>query len=181
MAPSFDKDTTGEEIASHHHTQIHGKTILITGVSPGGLGLQTAKILATHSPRQLILATRNTTHLASAESEIAAIAPNLPTKLLTLDLSSISKVRAAAAELNSWDDVPKIDILINNAGMQTQEFGVSEDGIENHFAVNHIGPWLFTNLVMGKVVRAKGRVVFVSSMAHLYSGVRFEDWNFEVQ
>lgn len=181
MAPTFDAGTTGEEVASHYRTDIAGKTILVTGVSTGGLGLETAKILGAHSPAQLILAARSSPALNSAAEEIRATAPNVPVKLLTLDLSSISKVRAAAAELNSWADVPKIDILINNAGMQRQDYGVSEDGIENHFAVNHIGPWLFTNLIMGKVVQAKGRVIFVSSMAHLYSGVRFDDWNFEAR
>lgn len=179
---TFNFNTTAEQVASHHSSQITGKTILITGVSPGGLGLQTAKALALHSPGLLILAGRNSSTLSIAQSEVTSVAPNVPVKLLALDLSSISKVRSAAAEFNSWTSIPKLDILINNAGiMGTPEYKESEDGIESQFATNHLGPWLFTNLVMGKVVEAKGRVVFVSSIGHMYGGVRFEDWNFKVR
>jgi NAD(P)-dependent dehydrogenase (short-subunit alcohol dehydrogenase family) len=154
--------------------------VLITGVSPNGLGIHTAKALAVHHPALLIVATRSQTALDAAISDIEKSVPGCPTRLVKLDLGSIRTVRAAAEEVNSWQDVPKIDILINNAAAAGAPWTMSEDGIEQHFATNHIGPFLFTNLVMEKVIAARGRVVNVASVGHLYSGIRFEDVNFKV-
>ncbi|KAH7138977.1 WW domain-containing oxidoreductase [Dendryphion nanum] len=176
---SFGFNTTSEEVTFSHSSQIANKTILITGISPGGLGLQTALALAPHSPALLILAARSPTALAAAKTEIAAVAPDVPIKHLTLDLSSFRTVRAAATELNGWSDVSGIDILVNNAGVMSTPWALSEDGVESQFATNHLGPWLFTNLIMEKIIQAKGRVVIVSSVGHMYGDVRFEDWNFE--
>jgi NAD(P)-dependent dehydrogenase (short-subunit alcohol dehydrogenase family) len=178
--PNFGFNTTGEEVASHYSSQITGRTILITGVSPGGLGFATSEILASHAPSVLVLAGRSLESLKAVQAKIKDVAPNCATKLLELDLGSIHTVRAAATELNSWADVPKLDMLINNAGIMAGDFKLNEDGIENQFATNHIGPWLFTNLIMSKIVAAKGRVVFLSSIGHMYSGVRFDDVNFKV-
>lgn len=177
---SFGFNTTSEEVTSYHSSQIVNKTILVTGVSPGGLGLQTALALAPHSPALLILAARSAASLATAKKEIAAVTPNVPVKLLTLDLSNFRAVRTAAAEVNGWSDVNGIDILVNNAGVMSTPWALSEDGVESQFATNHLGPWLFTNLIMDRIVQAKGRVVIVSSVGHMYGDVRFEDWNFEV-
>ncbi|KAF2473160.1 short-chain dehydrogenase [Lindgomyces ingoldianus] len=175
----FGFSTNAEEVTEHWKDQIKGKTILITGVSPGGIGLTTACALAPHSPALLILATRSQSNLTAAQTEIAKVAPTCPTKLLTLDLSSIRTVRTAAAELNSWTGVPKIDILINNAAIMSTPWGKNEDGIEQQFGTNHIGTFLFTNLVMEKIIAAKGRIINVSSAGHRYGPVRFEDWNFQ--
>lgn len=179
--PDFGFSTTAETVASHYSTQIQGKTILITGVSPGGLGLYTAKVLAAHSPLLLILAARSQNSLEAARDEILAQTPECNIKFLELDLSCTRTVRSSASEVNSWTDVKGIDILINNAGIMSTPFALNEDGIESQFATNHIGPWLFTNLIMDKLVTAKGRIVNVSSVGHVYGGVRFDDWNFEVR
>lgn len=178
--PTFGPSTTAEEVTALFSPQIKNKTILITGVSPNGLGLHTARALATHSPRLLILAARSQASLAAAQNAIASVAPGCPTRLLTLDLSSTRAVREAAQTVNSWTDVEGIDVLINNAGIMSTPWGTSEDGVELQFATNHLGPWLFTNLVMGKIVQAGGRVVFLSSLGHVYGGVRFGDVNFNV-
>ncbi|KAF2176628.1 NAD(P)-binding protein [Zopfia rhizophila CBS 207.26] len=177
--PNFGFETTAEEVASTYADQIKGKTILVTGVSPNGLGVYTAKTLALHNPALLILAARSHSSLDSAVSAIKEVAPSCPIKPFFLDLSSIRTVRAAAAELKSWIDVPKIDILINNAAIMWSPWAVSEDGIEQQFATNHIGTWLFTNLIIEKIIAAKGRVVNVSSAGHRLSGVRFDDVNFK--
>jgi NAD(P)-dependent dehydrogenase (short-subunit alcohol dehydrogenase family) len=187
--PTFGATSTAEEVCHYYSPHIRNKTILITGVTPGGLGLATAKALAAHSPRLLILATRSSSALSAAKTEITSVAPGVQVKLLVLDLSSLKRVREAAAELNGWAEVDKIDILINNAGMQTQEYAKSEDGVEMHFAINHLGPWLFTNLIMAKLGAGSGRqggegkggrIVWVSSMAHLYFQGGWEDVKPEV-
>jgi len=178
--PSFGAHTTAEEVANIYTTEVANKTILITGVSPNGLGLYTATVLATHSPALLILAARSISALEAAKTAIHNVAPDCPIRLLVLDLSSLEKVREAALEVVAWNDVPMIDVLINNAGIMSTPWSKSADGIEMQFAVNHLGPWLFTNLLMPKIVQAKGRVIFLSSFGHVYGGVRFEDVNFHV-
>ncbi len=92
-------------------------------------------------------------------------------------------MRKVAAEINS--KIEKLDILINNAGvMAIKDFKKSEDGMEMQFATNHIGHFLLTNLLMGKILKAgeeKGaRIVNVSSGGYVCGAVRFEDWNFKV-
>ena len=87
----------------------------------------------------------------------------------------------------AWDDVPAIDILVNSAGvMLIPERTLSEDGIELHFATNHIGHFLFTNLILPKLIKAaegkpKGtvRVVNVSSSSPMAAGIRWSDINFD--
>ncbi|KAF2727426.1 NAD(P)-binding protein [Polyplosphaeria fusca] len=177
--PAFGFETTAEEVAEAHKAEIPGKTILITGVSPNGLGSYTAKVLAMHDPKLLILASRTLSNLEAAQKEIADVAPSAATRLLELDLGSIAKVREAGQKVGSWDDVPKIDILINNAGIMSTPWALSPDGIESQFATNHIGHFLFTNLLMDKIVAAKGRIVNLSSAGHRFGPVRFEDWNFK--
>jgi NAD(P)-dependent dehydrogenase (short-subunit alcohol dehydrogenase family) len=150
-------------------------------VSQNGLGISTAKAFAIHHPALLILAARSQAALDAAVSTIKEAVPDCPTRVLNLDLGSFRTVRAAAAEVNCWHDVPKIDILINNAAAAAEmSWKLSEDGIEHHFATNHVGPFLFTNLIVGKVIAAKGRVVNVSSVGHVSSGIRFDDPNFKV-
>lgn len=176
--PPFGFETTAEEVAATFAKQIEGKTILITGVSPGGLGLYAAKTLAVHAPALLILAARSQSTLDEAAAEISKIS-SCPVKKLLIDLSSIAKVRAAAEEVNAWKEVPRIDVLINNAGVMSLPWGKTVDGLEQHFATNHIGHFLFTNLIINKIIAAGGRIVSVSSGAHLYGPVRFDDYNFK--
>jgi NAD(P)-dependent dehydrogenase (short-subunit alcohol dehydrogenase family) len=108
-------------------------------------------------------------------------------RILQINLSSQKSVRAAAAELLSWPDVPTVNILVNSAGiMLLPERTLNEDGIELHFATNHIGHFLFTCLIMPKLIKAaeeapKGatRVVNVSAGSAAFSGIRWSDLNFE--
>jgi NAD(P)-dependent dehydrogenase (short-subunit alcohol dehydrogenase family) len=107
---------------------------------------------------------------------------------LKLDLSSQKAVHAGAAEVLSWADVPTVDILVNSAGvMLVPERTLTEDGVEMHFATNHIGHFLFTCLIMPKLIAAakasgsKGatRVINVSSLSPTWSTMRWSDRNFE--
>lgn len=90
-----------------------------------------------------------------------------------------SAVRDAAADFNKTNDV--LDILINNAGiMALPERTMSKDGIELQFATNHIGHFLFTNLILSKLKASKSaRVINVTSNGHRFSPVRFDDLKFE--
>lgn len=106
---------------------------------------------------------------------------------LQINLSSQQSVRTAVAEILSWSDVPTVNIIVNSAGiMLLPERTLSEDGIEMHFATNHIGHFLFTCLIMPKLIKAaqgtsKGatRIVNVTSGSPMVSRMRWSDINFE--
>lgn len=107
---------------------------------------------------------------------------------LNLDLSSQNAVRAAASELLSWSDVPTIDIIVNSAGiMCLPKRTLSEDGIEMQFATNHIGHFLFTSLIMPKLIEASKanstqgatRIINVTSLSPTWSRMRWSDTNFD--
>lgn len=113
--------------------------------------------------------------------------PNVDYRALRLDLSDRDSVRSAASEVLGWSDIPSINILVNSAGiMGIQERTLTSDGIELHFATNHIGHWLFTSLIMPKLIKAaegspKGatRVVNVSAASPIVMGMRWSDMNYE--
>lgn len=177
---SYNADTTAEEVATDVQSQIKNKTILITGVSPGGLGAEFATIIAKYEPASIILVTRS---LAAAEvtaKVIAGIAPKVRTYPIELDLASIENTKLAAEKINTLDET--IDVIVNNAGIMASPFSMTVDGIENQFATNHIGHFLLTNLLLPKILGKKDRVrvVNITSNGFRYSPVRFEDWNFDV-
>ena len=145
--------TTGEEASAALAQHIKGKTVLITGVSPGGLGLETARVIALRDPKLVILAARSKDKLEQAEEEVKKAAPQTPVRQLVLDLGDLKKVRSAAEEVNSWEDVTSIDVVVNNAGVMATPFSLTGDGIETQFATNHVGHFLFTQLVMGKIMK----------------------------
>lgn len=108
-------------------------------------------------------------------------------RVLKIDLSNQNSVRAAAAEVLAWSDIPAIDIVVNSAGiMGIQERTITEEGIELHFATNHIGHWLFTCSILPKLIKAasgspKGatRIINVSSGSPYMASMRWSDRNFE--
>jgi NAD(P)-dependent dehydrogenase (short-subunit alcohol dehydrogenase family) len=119
-------------------------------------------------------------NLRAIEDAIKADTPSANTKLLTLDLSSQESIRKAANEVNALPE--QIDILINNAGTMAIPYGVTKEGLELQFGTNHVGHFLFTNLVLSKKNLSRGiKVVNVSSLGHKRGPVRFNDYNFQVR
>jgi len=137
--------------------------------------------LAAHSPSQLILTGRSREKVEEVITTVQARYPHVTYRFLALVLSSQNSCRTAANEILADETVPQIDIVINNAGiMNLPTRDLSEDGIEMQFATNHIGHFLFTNLIIPKLIASaarsgKGstRIVNVSSQGHWYSPVRF--------
>lgn len=111
---------------------------------------------------------------------IKSTSPGVSTRPLELDLSSQNKVRQAAEEVNGYEE--PIDRLINNAAIMAAPYSKTEDGLESQFGTNHIGHFLFTNLIMPKILEAGNgsRIVNISSSGHKRGPVRFDDYNFEV-
>ncbi|KAK2043182.1 short-chain dehydrogenase/ reductase [Colletotrichum somersetense] len=179
MAPQLGFDTTGTELVAEYADHIRGKTILVTGVSPGGLGAVFAEKTAAGAPALLILAGRNGGRVQQTVDAISSAYPNVKAKALELDLASLRSVRKAAETVNGWEDVPNIDVLVNNAGIMATPWGKTEDGFEMQFGTNHLGPFLFTNLLIGEVMAAATpRIVMVSSDGHRLGHIRWTDYNF---
>ncbi|KAK9428592.1 hypothetical protein V1505DRAFT_401806 [Lipomyces doorenjongii] len=179
MASTFNWSTSGDEVVRAFSNRVKDRIFLITGPSPNGIGAETACALAAGSPAILILAGRSETKVTSVVESVHAINPDVKTIFIQLDLSSQASVRAAAAKVNHVVD--KIDALINNAGIMACPYGTTEDGIEMQFGTNHIGHFLFTNLLFDKIKAAGpgARIVNVASSAHRFSGIRVGDVGFK--
>ncbi|CAG8192423.1 unnamed protein product [Penicillium olsonii] len=180
MSPPYNATTTATELVTEYANLIQGKVILTTGVSPGSLGGHFVEAISKASPSCLILAGRSAAKLDQYSKELEKVNPNLRIITLLVDLGCLTSVRKAASYINSHERIPAIDVLVNNAGIMASEYCLSEDGIESQFATNHLGPFLFTNLIMDKILKSESpRVVIVSSDGHRLSPIRFDDHNFD--
>lgn len=143
-------------------TNMNGRVCLITGANTG-IGKVTALELA-RAGAHVVLACRSKDKADAAMAEIRVEVPNAELTFLALDLGSLSSVRAAAARFIGLG-LP-LHVLINNAGLASSP-GETEDGFERTFGVNHLGHFLLTELLRGKIQAAGGgRIVIVSSKAH---------------
>lgn len=173
--------TPGALAAAYAH-YIRGKVVLVTGVSPNSLGAAFVKAIAVSKPFELILAGRTLSKVQQTAQVIAADYPYVKVRTLELDLSSLATVRTASEELNKWTAVRHVDVLFNSAGVMAVDWHATPDGYESQLAINYLAPFLFTNLIMGKLLNSKSpRVIMVSDVAHRLSPIRFGDCNFQVR
>jgi NAD(P)-dependent dehydrogenase (short-subunit alcohol dehydrogenase family) len=159
--------STAEEVIAG--VDLTGKTVVVTGAS-SGLGLHTAKTLAS-AGADVVATVRDPS--AFTEDDMRAVA---------LDLASLASVRAAAHQISTW--CPRLDILINNAGVMFTPQGTTADGFELQFGVDHLGHFLLTSLLLpnlraGAAASGDARVVTVSSEAHRNWGIDLDDLDFE--
>jgi NAD(P)-dependent dehydrogenase (short-subunit alcohol dehydrogenase family) len=152
-----------------------GKTLLITGAN-SGIGLIAAKALA-RMGGEIVMICRSPDKGAAALAEVKAAAGHDRVRLVRCDLSSLASVRAAGAELAA---LPRIDVLLNNAGAYNAERRTTADGLELTFGANHIGPFLLTQLLLERL-KATGasRVINVASAAHLGGKLVWDDLGYE--
>ena len=151
-----------------------------------GFGESTAEALAAHEPALLILTGRTKSKVQAVIESLTRKYPRGRYRFLELDLSSLAAVRKAAEEVKAYPDVPDIDIVICNAGvMWLPQHELSVDGVEMQFATNHLGHFLFVNLIMEKLIAAAQksapgavRIINVSSLSAQFSPIRFSDINF---
>jgi NAD(P)-dependent dehydrogenase (short-subunit alcohol dehydrogenase family) len=135
------------------------KTVVITGAS-SGIGLATSRQLAAGGAH-VFMVSRDPARGATARDEVASVAVGPEPNFLASDLSSQRSIRALAVALH--DRAGKIDVLINNAGTASGRRALTVDGLEKTFAVNHLAPFLLTQLVLDLLVAAPAaRVVNVS-------------------
>ncbi|KAK3800256.1 hypothetical protein RRG08_018866 [Elysia crispata] len=160
---------TGQEILS-------GKTVIITGANTG-IGKETARDLARRGGR-IILACRNLEKGENARREIAEDTNNQEVIFKELDLSSFASIQKFAKDFNETES--RLDILINNAGVMACPKMLTQDGLEMQIGTNHFGHFLLTELVMDKLkASSPSRIVILSSAAHSWGTINFEDLNSE--
>jgi len=151
-----------------------GTTCLVTGAS-AGLGRAAARALAGAGARVLLTA-RNSRALDDTYRWITTEVPGARVDAVVLDLASLASVRAAAAVVA--DRVPRIDVLMNNAGVMFTPFSRTADGFEIQFGTNHVGHFELTRLLLPQLRSADGaRVVIVSSDGHRMSDIDLDDPN----
>ena len=155
-----------------------GRVAIVTGAN-SGLGFDTAAVLADKGAH-VVLAVRNLDKGNQAADRIKAKSPNAVIAVQELDLTSLDSVRKAADELRSTN--PRIDLLINNAGVMyvpTRE--TTQDGFEMQFGTNHLGHFALTGQLLDNILPVEGsRVVTVSSFGHrILARIHFDDLQLE--
>jgi NAD(P)-dependent dehydrogenase (short-subunit alcohol dehydrogenase family) len=153
-----------------------GRTVVITGAN-SGIGFETATVLAQRGAT-VVLACRNQQKAEAAATRIRDTTPSAAVSTLHLDLASLANVHHAADRLRA--DHQRIDLLINNAGGVQAGHNRSEDGFELTLATNHLGPFVFTGLILDRLLAAPGsRIVTVSSIGHRRGTIHLDDLDLE--
>src|SRR5438132_845561 len=140
-----------------------GRLAVVTGANTG-LGFETARVLAARGA-SVVLAVRDTDKGKRAAAAIAGTAPGADVTVQPLDLTCLDSIRAAAGELRARH--PRIDLLINNAGVMLTPRQETRDGFELQLGTNHLGHFALTGLLLEQMLPVPGsRVVTISSLAH---------------
>jgi NAD(P)-dependent dehydrogenase (short-subunit alcohol dehydrogenase family) len=149
-----------------------GRTAVVTGAN-SGIGFETARALAAKGAR-VILACRSEERGREAVRRIEAAVRGADAHAEQLDLGSLASVRRFAEKLRASE--PRLDLLVNNAGVMMPPYGKTEDGFETQIGTNHLGHFALTGLLLEPLRRTpKARVVSVSSLAHFWGGIAFDD------
>ena len=155
-----------------HSKPMAGKTVLVTGGS-SGIGRATALGLAAMGAH-LAITGRDRDRTESAAAEIRASSGGGPVDVFVADLSSQAEVRRLAGEV--LQRLSRIDVLINNVGGYWNTRHVTADGLEHTFALNHLAPFLLTQLLLDRLWQSSpARVVTVSSNAQALGRIDFDD------
>ncbi|MQY23141.1 SDR family NAD(P)-dependent oxidoreductase [Nocardia macrotermitis] len=150
---------------------------VVTGANTG-LGFETARALAAHGA-SVVLAVRDVEKGKQAAARIADVAPGARVSVQQLDLTSLESISTAAKELHATH--PKIDLLINNAGVMHTPHQTTKDGFELQFGTNHLGHFALTGRLLDMMLPTPGsRVVTVSSNGHrIRAAIHFDDLQWE--
>jgi NAD(P)-dependent dehydrogenase (short-subunit alcohol dehydrogenase family) len=149
-----------------------GRVAVVTGANTG-LGFETARAMAEHGAT-VVLAVRD---VEKGKQAAARMAGNVTVQ--ELDLASLESIRAASADLHATH--PRIDLLINNAGVMYPPKRTTRDGFELQFGTNHLGHFALTGLLLDLLLPVPGsRVVTVSSIGHrIRAAIHFDDLQWE--
>jgi NAD(P)-dependent dehydrogenase (short-subunit alcohol dehydrogenase family) len=140
------------------------KTIIITGASDG-IGASAARALHQKGVRVVIV--------GRSLEKTKAIATELGVDFFTADFDDLSQVRVLAADLLSKYEC--IDVLLNNAGLTWNDRTITKDGHEIIFQVNHLAPFLLTNLLKDRLIASRASIIITSSVGHKFGHVNLGD------
>jgi len=155
--------------------RLDGRICVITGAT-SGVGYQAAKRLA-QGGANLVIICRNLSKGNIVKEELEN-SYKIKVDLIQGDFSNLNEVRQAAKTV--LDNYSHIDILINDAGVHYTHRELSEDNIEMVFAVNHVASFLFTRLLLDRMIEsAPARIIQVNSQGHRFGGLDLEDINWD--
>lgn len=139
------------------------KVVVITGAN-SGLGLETVKAFA-QKGAEVVMACRSTEKAKTAKNDILKECPDAKINIMELNLMSLSSIRNFSDSFKQ--KYSRLDILINNAGIMTCPYALTEDGFESQMGTNHLGHFALTGLLFDLIVSTpNSRIVNVSSLAH---------------
>ena len=174
MGAELGFETTAEEAT--RGLDLTGQTIVVTGGS-AGLGVETMRVLALRGAK-VIGVVRDAAKGEAALTAIRSEIPDADLELALLDLSDLESVRRGADDLARR--FPRIDRLINNAGVMACPLGRTAEGLDLQLGTNHLGHFVLTSRLIGALLAgAPARIVNLSSGGHRLSPIRFEDPFFE--
>ena len=155
--------------------RMDGRVCMITGAT-SGVGYHAAKRLAKGGAR-LVLVCRNAEKAARVKDELECEHQS-SVRILRADFSKLGEVRKAAVTI--LEEYPRIDVLINNAGIHNTRRTLTENGVETVFCVNHLASFLFTRLLLPRILEsAPARIIQVNSQGHRFGGLDLNDLNWE--
>jgi NAD(P)-dependent dehydrogenase (short-subunit alcohol dehydrogenase family) len=174
MKTPFGAETSAEEAA--RNIDLSGQTIVITGGS-AGLGVETARVLAACGA-QIVSVVRDEAKGLAAVAMIRESVPSADIEIAVLDLFDLDTVRRGADDIAKR--FPRIDRLINNAGVMACPLGRTAQGLDTQLGTNHLGHFVLTSrLIPALLAGAPARIVNLSSAGHRLSPFRFDDPFFE--
>lgn len=153
------------------------RVVLVTG-STDGIGRATARALAAGGMK-VVLHGRSKAKVDAAIAKLADELPGAEIEGLSFDLGSLTAVRKGAAQI--VERVPQLHVLVNNAGIFASERVVTDDKVELTFAVNYLGPYLLTELLLPRLLESAtatgiaSRVINVTSIAHTRGRLHLDD------
>ncbi|PEQ13310.1 oxidoreductase [Novosphingobium sp. PC22D] len=148
-----------------------GKCVMVTGANTG-IGFEAAKVLAARHAR-VLLACRSEDRASAAMDAIRREVPAADLAFVALDQADLESVRACAAQIA---DEPRLDVLLNNAGVMFPPLTRTAQGHELQFGVNHLGTFALTGLLLPKLTQSPGaRVVVTASLAHWSGDIKWDD------
>ena len=159
-------------------TSLEGKVVIVTGANTG-IGKETAVGLAALGAT-VVLACRNRSKAEAAADEIRSRTGRDDVQLVDLDLADLDSVRACADEVRQRFE--RLDVLVNNAGLELGKRTTTKQGFEATFGINHLGHFLLTNLLLDRLkASAPARIVNVSSVGHHFArrGIPWDDLQWE--
>ena len=153
-----------------------GRVAMVTG-SSSGIGYEAARVLANKNA-EVIIAVRNQVKGDAAVGKIKAQNQNADVKVMILDLANLKSIKNFANDFKA--KYSKLDLLINNAGVMMPPHSKTEDGFELQFGTNHLGHFVLTAQLMELLKQTENsRLVNVSSGAHNYGNINFDDLTWE--